>query len=169
MKKALPLIFAFGILLVPTLSQAQPRHSGHDIPRHCVDQKGKVICERSGCERFCSPPSKARPDRGRPGKGNVGKGHHGPPKMPPPPPSRAELRRAEIQNEMQSLINDNNRLQVRLDQAQREAQRDYGMCLRSHFPHRCRLDSTKTSQLSRDIDRNNRRIDALRRELQSIR
>ena len=168
---------SFG-LMVPAAAMAQP------VPPECRQGNGKIKCDKPGCHKFCDDrrPGKHGPHHAKPA-------HH-PPKphakpLPPPPPVHHAKhvpphhvkphpvppphmhRRAELEKEINVLMARNAKLVSERNEAIREADHAYNICMRMHPALRrsCVRSTGRIDALDRQIRRNAEDIERMKHEL----
>ena len=145
------LVLAVGLsfgLMLPVSAMAQP------VPPECQAGHGRIKCDKPGCKKFCKQ-----------GPSHKGHGKHAKPGHPVPPPHAK--RKLELEDRLNSLIAHNKRLMNDRNEALREADHAYGMCMRMHPAVRshCVRSTGKADSIGRQIERNAVEIEQIRREL----
>ncbi|MBO5754086.1 MAG: hypothetical protein J6S69_10445 [Proteobacteria bacterium] len=158
--------------------------AGPPVPRECRQGNGQIKCDKPGCHKFCDDrrPGKHGPQHAKPA-------HH-PPKphakpLPPPPPVHHAKpvpphhvkphpvppplmhRRAELEKEINVLMARNAKLVSERNEAIREADHAYNMCMRMHpaLRRNCVRSTGRIDALDRQIKRNADDIERMKHEL----
>lgn len=171
---------SFG-LMIPVSAMAQP------VPKECRKGNGDIKCNKPGCQKFCKGGhhGKGHGKHAKPVPHHHAKPvphHHVKPVPPPspayrpaphrpaPPPPPHVKRRMHLENEINALVAQNNRLARERNEAIREADHAYAMCLRMHpaIRIRCTRPMDRVDSIDSQMRRNSNEIDRLKYELRRL-